>query len=170
MWTQYLNSQILNRSKFVRCRVKITWVKSFWYVCLQGIHISYSDFRMTLKNGLVKCSLFVLSANGTKHGFFVFPPKKPLIWRRHCSIDQSVAVWRQSEVSIDARSSRAWSFFTRGRSLNQPKATRVCIRSINQSNRSISARLLFLFCSRVFTFQGHTKIALTSEFETGKDS
>ena len=30
------------------------------------------------------------------------------------------------------------------------KATRVCIRSINQSNRSISVRLLFLFCSCVF--------------------
>ena len=36
------------------------------------------------------------------------------------------------------------------RSLNQPKARSVCIRSINQSNRSISVRLLFLFCSRVF--------------------
>ena len=34
--------------------------------------------------------------------------------------------------------------------LNQPKATRVCICSINQSSRSISVRLLFLFCSRVF--------------------
>ena len=31
-----------------------------------------------------------------------------------------------------------------------PSVTRVCIRSINQSNRSISVRLLFLFCSRVF--------------------
>ena len=30
------------------------------------------------------------------------------------------------------------------------KATHVCIRSINQSNRSISVRLLFLFSSRVF--------------------
>ena len=30
------------------------------------------------------------------------------------------------------------------------KATRVCIRSINQSNRSISVRLLFLFSSHVF--------------------
>ena len=29
-------------------------------------------------------------------------------------------------------------------------ATRVCIHSINQSNRSICVRLLFLFCSRVF--------------------
>ena len=35
-------------------------------------------------------------------------------------------------------------------SLNQPKATRICIRSINQSNRFISVRLMFLFCSRVF--------------------
>ena len=33
---------------------------------------------------------------------------------------------------------------------NHPKATRVCIRSINQSNRFTSARLWFLFCSRVF--------------------
>ena len=47
-------------------------------------------------------------------------------------------------------SSWAWTVFSPERSLNQPKATRVCIRSINQSNRSISVRLLFLFCSRVF--------------------
>ena len=36
------------------------------------------------------------------------------------------------------------------RSLSQPKPKCVCIRSIHQSNRSISVRLLFLFCSRVF--------------------
>ena len=36
------------------------------------------------------------------------------------------------------------------RSLSQPKARCVCIRFIHQSNRSISVRLLFLFCSRVF--------------------
>ena len=35
-------------------------------------------------------------------------------------------------------------------SLNQPKATRVCIRSIKQSNCSIFVHLLFLFSSRVF--------------------
>ena len=39
-------------------------------------------------------------------------------------------------------------------SLNQPKATRVCICSTNQLNRSISVRLLFR------SFQGHTKVAL----------
>ena len=38
---------------------------------------------------------------------------------------------------------------------NQPKATRVCVRSINQSNRSISVRLLFLFCSRVFILRSY---------------
>ena len=36
------------------------------------------------------------------------------------------------------------------RFLNQPKAIPVCIRSINQSNRSISFRLLFGFFSGVF--------------------
>ena len=52
------------------------------------------------------------------------------------------------------------TFFSPECSLNQPKATRVCIRSINQLNRSISSRLCFLFRSRV-SFQDHTKIALT---------
>ena len=36
--------------------------------------------------------------------------------------------------------------------VNQPKATRVCIRSINKSNRFISVRFLFLFV-RAFSFQ-----------------
>ena len=34
--------------------------------------------------------------------------------------------------------------------LTNQKKTRVCVRSINQSNRSIYVRLLFLFCSRGF--------------------
>ena len=34
---------------------------------------------------------------------------------------------------------------------NQTKATSVCIPSTNQSNRYISVRLLFLFCSCVFS-------------------
>ena len=40
--------------------------------------------------------------------------------------------------------------FSAESSLNHPKATRVCIRSINQSGRSISVRFLLLFCLRVF--------------------
>ena len=60
-----------------------------------------------------KCSLFVLSlsANGcrkrSKHGLFVFPPKKTLIWRRHCSIGQS-GCSMTSKRSFDWL---AWSFF-----------------------------------------------------------
>ena len=55
-------------------------------------------------------------------------------------------------------------FFLPECSLNQPKATRVCIRSINQSNCSISVPLLFLFCSRVFISssyenRGHDKLS-----------
>ena len=41
-------------------------------------------------------------------------------------------------------------FFWPERSLNQQKAKRVFIRSINQPNRSTFDRLLFLFCSLVF--------------------
>ena len=51
------------------------------------------------------------------------------------------------------------TFFHPERWLNQPKAARICIRSINQSNRSISVRLLFGFI-RALSFHGHTKIAL----------
>ena len=50
----------------------------------------------------------------SKHGLFVFPPKKTLIWRRHCSIGQSCCSMT-SKRSIDwfLESSRAWNFFTR---------------------------------------------------------
>ena len=101
---------------------------------------------MTLKNGFGKFSLFFISQwmKRSKHGLFVFPPKKTLIRRRHCSIGQS-SCGMTSKRSIDRFLENSPE-----RSLNHPKATRVCIRSINQSNRSISVRLLFLFCSRVF--------------------
>ena len=42
-------------------------------------------------------------------------------------------------------------------SVNHPKATRVCIRSINQSNRPFPVRLLLLFCSRVFFLRSYEK-------------
>ena len=44
----------------------------------------------------------------------------------------------------------------------EPKATRVCIRSINQSNRSISVRLLFLFCSRIFISRSYENRSIPS--------
>ena len=47
-------------------------------------------------------------------------------------------------------SSPGYEVFLPEHSLNQPKATSVCILSTKQSNRAISVRLLFLFFSRVF--------------------
>ena len=87
----------------------------------------------------------------SKYGLFVFPPKKTLIRRGHPSIGQCCCSMT-SKQSIDwfLESSRAWQVFSPERSLNQSKATSVCIRSTNQSYCSISVLLLFLFCSRVF--------------------
>ena len=57
----------------------------------------------------------------------------------------------KAKYRLIARKSFGHEVFSPERSLNQPKATRVCICSINQSNRPISLRLLCLFCLRVFT-------------------
>ena len=56
----------------------------------------------------------------------------------------------KAKYRLISRKFSGMTFFSPERSLNQPKATRVCICSINQLNRSIFVRLLFLFCSRVF--------------------
>ena len=88
------------------------------------------------------CFLFSQSMDEKiKYGVFVFPPKKTLIWRRYCSTGQSCC-------SMTLK-------------LNQTKATRVCIRSINQSNRSICVVVCCFCFVCAFSFQGHTKIALS---------
>ena len=56
----------------------------------------------------------------------------------------------KSKYRLISRKFSGMKFFSLERSLNLPKATRVSIRSSNQSNRSISVRLLSLFYSRVF--------------------
>ena len=83
----------------------------------------------------------------TKHGLYVFPPKKTLIWRRHCSIDQSCCSMTSKQI---LESSSGMKFvYPSVRLANQKLGAFVSVR-YNQSNRSISVRLLFLFCSRVF--------------------
>ena len=105
----------------------------------------------------------------SKTGFFVFPPKKTLIWRKDCSIGQlCCSMTSKRSISWFLESSRAWSFFTEG-SLNQPKATRVCSRLITQANRSVSVCLLFLFCSRVFiwrSYENRSKINIKTRNRT----
>ena len=49
------------------------------------------------------------------------------------------------------------------RSLSQPKPRCVCIRFIHQSNRSISVRLLFLFCSRVFISRSYENRSISKK-------
>ena len=111
---------------------------------------------MTLKNGFSNCSLFVLSANGWKdqNMAFSFSRQKKTNMEKALAIGQSCCSWLQYDVKAKYRLiSRKFSgmkFFLPECSIKQPKATWVCIRSINQSNRSISVRLFFLFCSRVF--------------------
>ena len=119
---------------------------------------SWSDFRMTLKNDFVKCSLFVLSAKGwkekrSKHGLFVFSPKKTLIWRRNCSIGQSCCSMT-SKRSIDFFSVR----FT-----NQKPRAFVSVRQ----NQIALFPFACCFCfAHAFSFQGHKKIALAQNSQS----
>ena len=108
----------------------------------------------------VKCSLFVLSASGwkdrSKHGLFVFPTKENL------NMEKALFDWPivlQYDVKAKYRLSfRKFSgmkfFHSSVRSTSFPERTweRGSFYPFgNQLNRSISVRLLFLFCCRVFT-------------------
>ena len=92
----------------------------------------------------------------TKHGFFVFPPKKTLIWRRHCSIDQSCCSMTSKQF---LESSSGMKFvYPSARLANQKPGAFV---SVSYTNQIALFPFLCCFCSvRAFSFQGHTKIAL----------
>ena len=79
----------------------------------------------------------------SKHGLFVFPPKKTLIWRRHCLIGQSCCSMK-SKWSIDwfLESSSDEKFFQPSVHLtNQKPCTFVSIRQTYQI-----ALFLFILC------------------------
>ena len=87
----------------------------------------------------------------TKTWTLGFPAKENL------NIEEALFDWPivlqydvKAKYRLISRNFSGMKFFSPECLLNRPKATRVCICSINQSNRSISGRLLFLFCSRVF--------------------
>ena len=68
-----------------------------------------------------------------------------------------------SKRSIDwfVREFSGMKFFSPERTLNQPKPTCVCIRSITNFYYTAPFPFVFCFCFvRAFSFQGHTKIAL----------
>ena len=93
----------------------------------------------------------------TLNGLFVFPPKKTLIWRRHCSIGQSCCS-SMSKQSIDLflESSSGMKFFQPTLCLTNQKP-RAFVSSTSQSNRSFPFVVSVLFA---LSFQDHTKIAL----------
>ena len=69
---------------------------------------------MILKNGFGKCSLFVLSANGWKDQNMTSSfsrHKKAEYGEGIVRLANRVAVWRQSEVSIDCRKFSGMRFF-----------------------------------------------------------
>ena len=79
-----------------------------------------------------------------------FPAKETLIWRRHCSIDQSCCSMTSKQF---LESSSGMKFvYPRVRLANQNPGAFVSVRYTNHQSihQSISVRLLFLFCSRVF--------------------
>ena len=106
-----------------------------------------------------KCSLFVLSK--IKIWTLRFPAKENPNMQTTL-FDWSIVLQYDVKAKyqlISGKFSGMKVLISPERFLNQPKAIPVCIRSINQSNRSISFRLLFCFVL-VCSFQGHTKIAL----------
>ena len=109
---------------------------------------------MTLKNGFVSVRYLFYQPMDEKLKTqpLRFPAKETLIWRRQCSIGQWILPQYdvKEKYRFISRKFLGHDIFSPERSFNQSKATRVCIRSINQSNRSTSVRLLFLFCWRVF--------------------
>ena len=108
---------------------------------------------MTLKNDFGKCSLFLLSASGRKIKTWPLrfvanenPNMEKALFDRPIVLQYDV----KANHRLISRKFSGMKFFSPECSFNQPKDTRVCIRSINQSNRFISVSLLFLFCLRVF--------------------
>ena len=59
----------------------------------------------------------------------------------------------KAKYRLISRKFSGMKFFLPECSINQPKATWVCIRSINQSNRSVSVRLFFSVLFSRFHFK-----------------
>ena len=99
----------------------------------------------------------------SNHGLLVFPPKKTLIWRRHCLIGQSCCSMT-SERSISWFLESSWAPSVR--LTNQKPRAFV---SVQQTNPIALFPFVCCFCFvRAFSVQGHTKIALTKCRRLGK--
>ena len=112
---------------------------------------------MTLKNGFRKCYLFYQPMDGKNKTWTLrFPAKETLIWRRHCSIDQSCCSMTSKQF---LESSSGMKFvYPSVRLANQKPGAFVSVRYTNQiALFPFVCRFCFV---RGFSFQGQTKIAL----------
>ena len=130
----------------------------------------WRDFRMTL----------IMVSVGVRYLFYQPIDEKIKKWPLHFPVrenpnkEEALINWPivlrydvKAKYRLISRKFFGHEVFSPERSLNQPKATRVCIRSINHSNRSFFVRLFFCFVY-AFSCQGHTKIPLS--FHVGTKS
>ena len=97
------------------------------------------------------------SMKRSKHGLFVFPPKRTLIRRTHCSIGQSCCSMTSKRF---LESSSGMKFFQPSFRLTNQK--RRAFVSVRQTNQIALFPFVCCFCFvRKFSFQGRTKIALS---------
>ena len=87
----------------------------------------------------------------SKRGLFIFLQKKTLLNMRKALFDWSIVLQHDvnAKYGLISRTFPGLKVFSSECSSNQPKATRVCVHLINQSNCSISI-YLFLFCLSFF--------------------
>ena len=71
----------------------------------------------------------------------------------------------KAKYRLISRKFLGMTFFHPSVRLTNQKLTRVCIRSINQSNRSIFVRLFFLFCLRVFISRSYENRSTCTNFK-----
>ena len=104
-------------------------------------------------------SLFHQPMDGKKKTWTLcFPAKETLIWRRHCSIDQSCCSMTSKQF---LESSSGMKFvYPSVRLANQKPGAFV---SVQYTNQIALFPFVCCFCFvRAFSFQGHTEIALLS--------
>ena len=112
------------------------------------------------------CQVFVICfisqwMKRSKHGLFVFPPRKTLIWRRHCLIGQSCcSMMLKRSIDWILESSSGMKFLQPSIHLtNQKPCVFVSVRCTNQITIFLFVCCFCFVCA--FSLKGHTKIALS---------
>ena len=111
-WSGYRPDSPLSKMAWKRLWVFLTetWSKRFLRSSIRAIFV----WPWKMVSVSVRYFFFSQWMKRSKHGLFVFPPKKTLIWRRHYSIGQSCcSMMSKWSIGWFLESSRGWSFFTR---------------------------------------------------------